>query len=266
MARLNTFVGALAGLVFAAGISQAQIIIYQDDFSGGTGNLAGEAPDVRPGSETWIAQPGASLPGGAESGAFRADGTSITSNHGGSGGSFLPFAPSAGNVYKLSASINVAADDAGYISIGFSNGIGDRYILIANGGAFIGGNEHPNPDIRTYLGVSVAGQAEHDNLNIDGLSEIDIILDATDADAALWTMEFIINGGSSVHGPLPKTFGSGFNNGNGSWADISHVGISHNNAAGVVESFELSIIPEPNSAALLLGVSALALLHRRRRH
>ena len=262
MTRLNIyiFVGALAGLVFAAGISQAQIIIYQDDFSGGAGNLAGEAPDVRPGSETWIAQPGARLPGGAESGAFRANGSSITASNGGGGGSFLPFAPSAGNVYKLSASIDVAAGNA--ISIGFSNGIGDRYILIANGGAFV----EQNGDVTTFLGVSVAGQADHHDLNGIGLREIDIILDATDADAALWTMEFIIDGGSSVHGPLPKTFGSGFNNGNGSWADISHVGISHNGADGVVESFELSTIPEPNSAALILGVSALALLHRRRRH
>ena len=43
----NTFTRTLASLTFAAGISQAQTIIYQDDFSGGTGNLAGEAPDVR---------------------------------------------------------------------------------------------------------------------------------------------------------------------------------------------------------------------------
>ena len=246
----NTFVGALAGLAFAAGISQAATIIYQDDFSGGTGNLAGEAPDVRLGSETWIA-----LSGGGASGAFRANGTSIT---GGSGGSFLQFAPSAGNVYKLSASIDVTVSSANWISIGFSNGTsGNDFIVDANGAAVVTGGGGDDNDVFTFLGDGVSSQAAFD-LNNDGLSEIDIILDATDADAANWTMEFIV-GGSSIRGPLTKASGSG----DGSWADISHVGISHNDVAGIVESFELSIIPEPASA-LLGSLGILGLLRRRR--
>ena len=245
----------MAGLAFAAGISQAATIIYQDDFSGGTGNLAGEAPDVRLGSETWIA-----LSGGGASGAFRANGTSITGNN---GGSFLPFAPSAGNVYKLSASIDVTESGSNWISIGFNNGTsGSTFITDANGAAVItggvitGGNGQDD-DVLTFLGDGVTGQANF-NLNNDGLNEVDIVLDATDADAANWTMEFII-GGSSIRGPLTKTSGAG----DGSWADISHVGISHSNVAGIVESFELSIIPEPASA-LLGSLGILGLLRRRR--
>ena len=96
--------------VFGAALPSTSATIYFDDFNGSSGtDLAGTAPDVRPGSETWAS-------GTADSGIpgvrWKADGSVLASTTGGGGVSaVLPFSPASGNIYELSVRLNPTRTD-----------------------------------------------------------------------------------------------------------------------------------------------------------
>ena len=102
----------LAALLLS--VHGAPITIYQDDFSGGAGDLNGQAPDT--GTGNWVA---ASM--------INADGTIVdtgvtTSTQGGS--ATLAFTPQQGRVYTLDVSMttNGPAGDQDWIGVGFADG------------------------------------------------------------------------------------------------------------------------------------------------
>lgn len=110
------------------------------------------------------------------------------------------------------------------------------------------------------MGEGLEGSSGHTGIN--GVNQIDITLDATNANTALWTMAFKLNG-TQVVAPSTVSQNATFN-GTGSFGAIGFVGFSADNtAAGQIDNFSLSIIPEP-STALLGGIGMLLLLRRRR--
>jgi hypothetical protein len=246
----------VAGAVIAAGgialPSQAVTTIYYDDFSGSSGtDLAGTAPDIRPGSETWALGTGDSaIP--AER--WKADGSVLGSSSGGGGtGGLLPFTPSAGTIYELSLTINPTTTDGtgDWLALGFltPSGFPDAPWMFKRGDS-----GSPAFDTSTFLGPSTSGGAVEGVPSGSQPSPTDfrIVLNTT---PALWTVEWFIDG-SSVR---TDTYSSN--------PSITNVGIFRfESVAGSVDNFLLTEVPEPGSLVLLgLGLGLLATRRRARR-
>jgi arylsulfatase A-like enzyme len=105
--RYAPCLAAIAGI----GIASAQSTIYSDDFSGGSSDINGVAPDVRPGTETWTA-----------SGIFNADGSVDQPTSNSQGSMTLPFTPVDGFIYTLDASFSGVSGDTDWFAMGFANG------------------------------------------------------------------------------------------------------------------------------------------------
>jgi hypothetical protein len=237
----------LGSILLAAVPAHSATIIYQDDFSGANNaDLFGTAPDIRPGTETWS---GSTL-------AFDADGS--VDSTAGEFGAWLPFTPATGNIYQLSGTINVTAGN--WISLGFTEnnpnnnfnhgsaqGYGNVIVEISGATQF-------------FVGEGLEGQTK--TAGIVGVSAISIILNATNANSALWTMAYSLNGTQRV---APTTVLQGAYPDIGNFDTIRFVGFSSEvNTAGQIDNFSLSIIPEPSSA--LLGALGMLCLLRRRRN
>lgn len=99
--------------VAALGISIAsgQTTVFSDNFDGGTGNIHGLAPDVRPASETWTSSP-----------IFNADGSVDRPTSSNQGSMTLPFIPTNGFIYTLDASLSGVTGDTDWFGFGFANG------------------------------------------------------------------------------------------------------------------------------------------------
>lgn len=248
-------IGAALGLALIPSSAHAATIIYQDDFSGADNtNLFGTAPDIRPGAQTWS---GSTL-------SFDADGS--VDNDGGGRGAWLPFIPATGNIYQLSGTINVAGGS--WITLGFAERNPNNHFNTTDNSAPITDGADPYGTalvdpvgaVTFFVGEGLSGSSGHTGIN--GVNQIDITLDATNASSTLWTMAFKLNG-TQVVAPSTVLQSATFE-GTGSFSNIAFVGFSADNtAAGQIDNFSLSIIPEP-STALLGGIGMLALLRRRR--
>lgn len=243
-------IGAALGLALIPSSAHAATIIYQDDFSGANNtNLSGTAPDIKPGAQTWS---GSTL-------SFDADGS--VDNDGGGRGAWLPFIPATGNIYQLSGTINVAGGS--WITLGFAErNPNNHFNTTTASGADPYGSAvvAPGGAVTFFVGEGLSGSSDHTGIN--GVNQIDITLDATNASSTLWTMAFKLNG-TQVVAPSTVLQSATFE-GTGSFSNIAFVGFSADNtAAGQIDNFSLSIIPEP-STALLGGIGMLALLRRRR--
>jgi hypothetical protein len=80
-----------------------------------------------------------------------------------------------------------------------------------------------------------------------------VVLDATDANSALWTTEVKVNGATKIS---PTALGF--------TPTINYVGIGSGGAGGTISNFSLTVVPEPSTYALVLGGIATLLLIRRR--
>lgn len=245
---------ALVGASLIVAPAHAATTIYQDNFTGlSTVDLGGQAPTVRPGTEVWQALAGSIDTTG---GPFRANGAALAEV----GGVYLPFTPTVGKIYTLSASIDRdATTPINWITVGFKvdltgssfTGGGMGTVLIRGDGYTPNGNSE---DGNTFNGLATDGPNGAFNFDNDGVNVIDIVFNTQNANSALWTMEYFI-GGTSVAGPGVA--------GTGNYENIKHVGFSQNNTPGTISNFSLTVIPEP-SAALLGGLGSLLLLRRRR--
>jgi len=252
-----TKVSTLTAAVLAAGLCGAVAqILYQDDFSGTGGALNGASTDI--GSGTWVA-----------GGTWLDDGTAGTTVAAGPTGeaAWLPFSPANGYVYTAVATILnnqpnwvgfgfLPASPAGGdwtvtdFSVRHSNAPGYGWMLTRNSTGndqegFLGGG--------TLGGQSWNGDVTDPTVPID----ISIVLDTT---AANWSVEWFINGSSQG---APVAYGGIGNPG------IGGIGFSHDrnaeaNAGGQLSFFELSVVPEPTTFALL-GLGSLALVMARKR-
>lgn len=231
---LSLFVWTVAGQASAS-------IIYFDDFSGSSGsNLHATAPDIRPGSQIWSSNT-----------QWKADG-SIGGTFGNPAHSYLPFAPSAGNVYALSVDMNVTGGQSAnhFFSLGFSStsNVSEAYhpdgfyaFMIkrtnSNGGS---------DDVETYLGPGATSGTAH---NYDsGAVNLKVVLNTQ---PTLWTVEWFINN-LSIRGPV------GFSSSNPA---ISYVAFgSFQNTSGTADNFTLSLVPEPASLLMIASAAAACLI------
>ncbi len=259
-----------------ASVSQAEII-YQDDFSGGTGDINGQAPDI--GANNWVA-----------SATFNADGS--IDNTATTGSSMtLAFTPDDGFIYTLDASISGIVGNTNWFGLGFANGqstvvsANTRFItntVVGTAWMLFRGDNPPGPTPAATFNVAQLGTgvlfppttnggiSDPQNwtaLATDEGGDIDmrVVLDTTGG-TGFWTATWFAKrpndaSFSEVRAStlIPMT----------SEANFTSVGIavSRPDASGVdgtIEFFQLtSVVPEP-STFLLLGLGAALLVSYRR--
>jgi hypothetical protein len=131
----------------ATGFLRAEII-FREDFNGSSDDLDGSAPDIRPGTEAWVASP-----------VFNQDGSVDPS----AGSATLEFTPVDGNVYQLDISLREVSGDQNWFALGFGAGqsnvisAGNRFInnlLIGKAWMLFRGNTDGN---QTFLGTATSG-------------------------------------------------------------------------------------------------------------
>jgi hypothetical protein len=244
------------GLWAAAGSASGQVI-YSDDFSGSSAtDLAGTAPDVRPGAETWALGTGDS---GTAAVRWKADGSVLGSTTGGGNATaILPFTPVAGNIYELSVELNPTTTDGSGDWLGFG--------FVTSAAGSVSGNGMPWAvkrgtasifgttafDTFSFLGPSVFGTAQHGVPSGPQPSATDfkIVLNTT---TPLWSVEWFIDGASVRTASYVSN------------PPITRVGIQRfESTNGSVDNFSLTVVPEPGGV-LLLGLIALHAMRRGRR-
>jgi hypothetical protein len=228
-------IAALAVMAESSGAA----LIYSENFSGLSSTLLnGQAPQTRPGTETWTA-----------SASIKADGTAVFQAFD-EASSFLPFAPIGGQVYTLTATLAQPGPrnaDGQWGGIGFTAGntvstaiwrdpnLASPWMLYRN-----------NDPVVTFTGTGTTGSESEGNFT--GTQTLTIVLDTT---ADLWTAAWKV-GGTSVR---THTFATN--------PTINYVAFGRASAGVDFDSFTLDVIPEPGSVAML-GIGGLAMLMRRR--
>lgn len=213
----------LAGLALAAGRGPAHVI-YQENFKGAaTAPLDGTRPTVDHGkSAKWTA--------GSTAGPGHGHGTGVgwqanggTSLSGNSGGAYLSFTPSSGNIYTLTAKLDPTAGN--WLGLGFVkspntinpvNGSGAyAWAILSTGG---GGQIFTGPDTSNPNG-GFTGKS--------GANTVSIVLNTT---AKQWTYRIYDNGKAVTPVVIFKAN-----------PVITAVGLGNSNATGSVRDFELSV-------------------------
>ena len=228
---------ALSGLTNTASAS----IIYQDNFTGSSGSpLNGTTPTTDTNRATWTADSNWSANGSV----------TVTSNSSQQYPSaHLPFVPSAGNVYTLSATLSPTTN---WISIGFEGSSGSPwtapslavYVVLTSGGygrTIFNGGVYGSP---IYSGVGKTAQVVLDTTGIDWTATTSY------AGTVAYTVTYT---GASGANPNPT--------------GISMVNFNDQQASGQVGSFSLTStsVPEPTSLGLAaVGGLGMLLLKRRR--
>lgn len=245
--RVRSFSAALGtalGIAFFSAAAPAQI--YFDDFDGDAAtDLNGTAPDIRLADETWIA--------GEDAYHWKADGSKTADGY---STAWLPFTPTAGNIYSLSLDVNPDISDSNdWFAIGFSETNSTDEFHTTNtvyGWMLNRENDASDSVVQTFLGVGTAGAASHD-FDPDKVGSVNLsVMLNTLQDA--WTVEWLVDG-ETIRDPVAYETNP----------TINYVGMAGwNTATGTVDNFSLNIVPEPTSVSLLfLGGLGLALRRRR---
>jgi hypothetical protein len=242
--------------LFTAGALQAQIILYSDNFDGGAVTLNGTAPDISVTSATH----GTGGNWTASAGIFQ-NGTLLSS---GSNTGSLAFKPVNGYLYTLTMTTNFA-NGIGYVGVGFAGANNSTSALgsdTADGG-ILWSLTRP---LRTS--DSIRQEAHADSTGGTGLlsptgnssvnpSTISIVLDTRDG-TGLWDVQYLVGGSEFTS---LTNIGAAYEN------KINAVKFSNanNNVSNTMQSFQLTVIPEPSTYLLLTGsLTALIILRRRR--
>ena len=263
---------AIAGAAFAgmAGVASASMIsegsptvIYQDSFTGSTalGTLNGASPTTGPTGVTWTA-PTATAWGFSDSG-YTTSGPSGNVNARLTAS--LPFTPTSGKIYTLSAGLDVTAmapgdptstDDwfaLGYLSNQDTSGGWD-----GNGQASPWAlSRYTQTSVNSFTGPSLNGGQGYNESYVNNIS---IILNTASTD---WSYQVYLNN-ANVSNYL---VGSGTFTTN---PTITAVGVQNGLGTGYISNFELtsvsaSPVPEPSTLAIIVaGGMGLLLLKRRK--
>ncbi len=244
--------------LFTAGALQAQTILYSDNFDGGAVTLNGAAPDISVTSAThgtggnWSASTGI-----LQNGTLPTSSTNTGS---------LAFKPVDGYLYTLTMTTNFA-DGNGFVGVGFAGGNNSSDALGANtsSGGILWSLTRP---LRTS--DSILQEAHADSTGGVGAltptgsstvnpSTISVVLDTRDGTGG-WDVSYLV--GSSE-------FTSQTNLAPAFESSINAVKFSNANNTGLsntMQSFQLTVIPEPSTFAMLgLGMACLFFLRRRTR-
>ena len=248
MKTTMSLAAAMGSLALTATSANAATI-YSDDFNGAAVSTLGLAPDVAPGAEVWTGN-------GTQ---YRAIGD-VT----GSGSAYLAFAPTVGNVYTLSADVS-GGTSGNWAGFGFISSDPDGanapfYSLGGYGNFLYYPTTVAGANLNTYAGENTGGAQAFSSVAPAGAMNLKVVLDATDATSANWTMEWFLDG-SQLRAPTTAV--------SGDYASISYAGFNNiaGSLTGTVDNFLLednTVIPEPSTTALL-GLGGLALILRRRK-
>lgn len=218
-------IAVLLGIMgFALCAHSASSIIYSHSFSGsGSTPLVGVAPDVAPGSETWMGTPVGSQ--------WTADG-SITNSTYERRNMFLPFTPEPGKIYTLKVDV-VRIGTLHTFNIGFvqnANFTGGFPLVADNVGASPWMNSAAiNGNVSTFMGPNAdgPGAAQSTVPNANAMNTLEMVLNTENA---AWTVDFRLNG-TSIR---TNTFAVN--------PTINYVGIGrYNQGTFTVDNFELSV-------------------------
>lgn len=248
--NLNVISLCAAVLFSAPFVATSQVTtLYSDDFSGLLSvELGGTTPDTTIGTNTWFNA------NGDNSSSFQADGSVVAGSA--ASGIWLPVDINAGNIYTLSADVDLTSTGSTWISLGYAQFASDA----AFGGSGGYGTVIVNPgSVRPFAGLGTAGGGGFYTAAGFAPQQLSIVLDASDANSANWTMEFFENG-VSLEGPVTTT---------GDFGNINNIGFTTVNgtATGTIDNFSFTVtaVPEPSTYALLAGVLTLGLVILRRR-
>ena len=112
---LATVVAAGAALALSSTSAKASVI-YQEAFGGtSTATIVGTSPTTDPSGAKWQANDSKDT-----AATYRVDGSASNTS---SGGDYLTFAPTSGNLYTLSATLTPTDATSGWLSLDFSTGI-----------------------------------------------------------------------------------------------------------------------------------------------
>lgn len=230
----------------------APITIYSDDFNGlSTTDLNGQAPDVRPGAQTWLA--------GLD---WQADGSKTNSSQ----GAYLPFVPAANKLYELSLDVNpttfggTGSNSSDWFALIFSTANPPSATVSPNQNTsfawMLQRIDRSGNSIQSFTGANTANGAPYD-ATPDNVGFVNLKI-RLDTNPALWTAEWFVND-ASIRGPIAI----GASNPN-----IQYVGFGSLRSGGAVDNFLLvEAVPEPTTWCLsLLGIAGLAVARRRRHH
>jgi hypothetical protein len=217
-------------------------IIYQDNFDR-IGILNGSEPTITTEGNQW------------RSSNWTTDGTSATLASGGWLG-LLDFAPTVGNTYTLTATLNPTFSAVGNNTEWFVLGFTDRSATDSwfAGNTTASAGYRINGETFAFNGPATGGSLGSFGTYTAGSPQtISVILDAKNASSALWTTEVKVNGATMIS---PTALGF--------TPTINYVGIGSGGAGGFIDDFSLTVVPEPSTYALVLGGIATLLLIRRR--
>lgn len=250
--RQISAISAVAAFGIAAGQAAT---IFSDNFDGSNTDLNGASPDTRPGSETWI------------SGNLNQDG-SVRST---SLASYLPYTSFANDtVYTLTLVVDIATGSSTEGHLFFtsldpivtnnpesSTDQTQTAFSVGRDGKYYFKNYSNNSwNDATDLANSSAG-----DLFNTAQSDYEIKMVLTTSSTVNWTMDGFMGGNQvdldSGSAGLSYDFGP-------TAPSFTGIGLQMNSSTYNVDSIELSVIPEPSSAALLLGTLGLLGLRRRR--
>ncbi|MGE4489874.1 MAG: hypothetical protein AB7E95_10070 [Kiritimatiellales bacterium] len=235
------WLGALFGLLAIHAVN-ASVIIYSDDFSGdGSSSLIGTTPDTAPGGEVWQ---------GLTSGAQWTTDGAITNEADQSRIAYLDFTPETGNVYTLTVDVThinkLRAFYFGFLTDTpaegesfFTTGMASPWMRIQGNGetwAMITGSGGSG---QTVAASGYTGQS----------NTMEIILDTTGVN---WSVDWVLNGSSIqtyTYAANPAILSVGFGRLREGTYDV--------------DSFELSVVPEPASLSLIVVCSTLLMIARR---
>lgn len=248
---MNRIVSSRAGLAVAAGCmvlvaGQAQgAVVLADNFSG-SGDLNGRTPTTAQNAgDVWQDT-------GAGFGTFSAG---VLTTSGSANTAILPFVPTAGNTYVLSADMNSTSGNGNWISLGFQTGTADGAPWGSSnslyGWVYLTGTGSAN----AYAGLYATNRIGSAKAVTVAQHNIAITLDTTNAQ---WVVSASVDGSSFG---TPYTFAAGSN------PAIQRVVLARSDASsGTFQNLQLTAadsVPEPASLAVI-GLTGLFGLRRRR--
>src|ERR1022692_4926320 len=211
-----------------------------DPFTGSSGTfLNGSAPQDHggTGADAWIQPPIDMV----------LTGTNVICTNGINENAFLPFTPSAGNIYLLSADLNAFASGGDWFAIGFAqNANNGQWHNSGNNasGWILARGAGSGQTGQTFLGPETGGGAAIGTYN--GQHNYSVVLDTT---LVNWTFQFFVDG-VSVRGPVAYSGTVGVN------PTINYVGFGHlQSVLGTVDNFSLTTIPQTKISDPFTGSS-----------
>jgi hypothetical protein len=284
---------AVALLIASASLVAASTlradVIYQDNFDGTAGDLAGRAVPVASGLDggtagatwnaaassanvttitttaadaAWTATGGTHTSTGSTAATIGALSTGADSNL--IATASLPFTPQAGFVYDLHAAIEASSTGASGNWLGVTFAQAGLNGHTPSGSASALSNDNPyglliskgTGAVQDFAGLGTANGSTGGTVTAGQFNSFDIFLDTT---GAAWKVAWGINlpAGSTIANANAGTFTYSTN------PSIGLVVIGSNKLTGAVSDFSLTAVPEPASLSLL-SLAALPLLKRRR--